>query len=289
MKRVDVHDTGRAEADDADGRLIYRQTLATRMTHWTWAVCLFFLLLSGLQIFNAHPALYIGDQSGFSFDNKVLAITAEGPRSDPKGIATVLGHRFDTTAVLGISNQSGAPTVRAFPAWATLPSSQDLATGRVVHFFFAWLLVLTLLIWLVASVVSGHLRRDILPGARDFRRLPRDILDHLLFRFHHSDSYNALQRFAYAGVLLVMLPMMVLTGLSMSPGMNAFAPWLVELLGGRQTARTIHFVIMALLVVFFLVHILMVLAAGPLNEMRSMITGWYRTGRAARRVPNKVG
>lgn len=265
--------------------LVYRQTLATRITHWTWALCLFFLLLSGLQIFNAHPTLYLGAQSGFEFNNSVLAIAGSNTDSIPKGTTTVFGRVFDTTGVFGISNENGRSAQRAFPAWATIPSQQDLATGRVVHFFFAWLLVFTLIAWIVASVANGHLRRDIVPSAKDIRRLPQDILNHLRLRFDSGSRYNVLQKLSYAGVLLVLLPLMILTGLCMSPGMNAFVPWLVDLFGGRQTARTIHFVVMTLLILFFAVHILMVLAAGPINEMRSMITGWYKSRRDLKLEP----
>ena len=102
-----------------------------------------------------------------------------------------------------------------------------------------------------------------------------DLVDHLRLRFAHERGYNTLQKLTYAGVLLVLFPTLIVTGLSMSPGMNAFAPWLVDLFG-RQTARTLHFGAMTLLVAFFIVHILMVFAAGPINEMRSMVTGWYR-------------
>jgi thiosulfate reductase cytochrome b subunit len=89
-------------------------------------------------------------------------------------------------------------------------------------------------------------------------------------------DYNVLQKLAYACVLFVLLPLMIATGLAMSPGANAMMPWLPEILGGRQTARTIHFIVMVLLVGFFVIHMLMILAAGPLNELRSIITGWYR-------------
>lgn len=261
----------------ADGDLVYRQTRWTRLTHWVWALSLFFLLLSGLQIFNAHPTLYIGQQSGFAFNNAVLTIGAEDTPTGPVGYTTILGHRFNTSGVLGLSGPADNPSGRAFPAWATIPSGQDLATGRLVHFFFAWLLSGTLLVWLAASLVNGHLRRDLAPGTEDLRRLPRDISDHARLKFHHSRDYNTLQKLAYGGVLFVLLPLMILTGLAMSPSMNAAVPFLADLLGGRQTARTIHFVTMLLIVTFFIVHMLMILAAGPINELRSIITGWYRT------------
>lgn len=260
----------------ADGPLVYRQSGWTRVTHWIWAISLFFLLLTGLQIFNSHPALYIGDQSGFQFDNHVLRIGAERTENGPRGYTDILGAKFDTTGVLGMSGTAERPRYVAFPGWATIPSFNDLATGRVIHFFFAWLLVGTLLVWLVASLFNGHFRQ-LVPTPRDIRRLPRDIADHARLKFHHVREYNTLQKLTYAIVLFVFFPLMILTGLAMSPGANALLPFLPEVFGGRQTARTIHFVVMLLLVAFFIVHIVMILAAGPINELRSIITGWYRT------------
>ncbi|MEQ1952948.1 cytochrome b/b6 domain-containing protein [Mesorhizobium sp. CN2-181] len=259
------------------GPLIYRQYFWTRASHWLWAVSLFFLLLSGLQIFNAHPALYLGDQSGFGFDNEVLSMRAENTATGPVGHTIILGHAFDTSGLLGLSWEDGQPMGRGFPAWATIPSYQDLATGRVVHFFFAWMLSATLMLWLLGSLINGHLRRDLLPSLSDLRNLPRDFADHVRLRFHHGRDYNTLQKFAYGGVLFLLLPLMIATGLAMSPTMNAAVPWLPEILGGRQTARTIHFLTMLLLVGFFIIHMLMILAAGPFNELRSIVTGWYRT------------
>lgn len=258
------------------GPLVYRQSIWTRLTHWVWAVCLFFLLLSGLQIFNAHPALYVGQQSGFEFDNAVLRIgqvnTAEGWR----GQTTIFGQSFDTTGVLGKSGPEERPVYTAFPGAVTIPSFRDLATGRVVHFFFGWIFVGTLFVWFLASFINGHLRRDILPKPSDVGGLPKDLADHVRFRFHHGRVYSPLQKLSYFAVFFILFPLIILTGLTMSPGMDAAWPWLLDVFGGRQTARTIHFVVMALLVVFFIVHIIMVLLAGPLNELRSMITGWYR-------------
>jgi thiosulfate reductase cytochrome b subunit len=265
--------------------LVYRQSAWTRVTHWLWAFSLFFLLLSGLQIFNARPNLYIGQQSGFGFDNAILSFSAANTDRGPKGYTTIFGRTFDTTGVLGLSGSGENLAARAFPSWATIPSYQDLATGRVVHFFFAWMLAATLLAWLVSSLVNGHIKRDLLPRGRDLRRLPRDIADHLRFRFHHRRDYNTLQKLSYAGVLFILLPLMILTGLTMSPAMDTAFPFLLDVFGGRQTARTIHFIGMALIVLFFVVHILMVLAAGPLNELRSIVTGWYRTDPSAKPVP----
>ncbi|TNC61956.1 cytochrome b/b6 domain-containing protein [Rubellimicrobium roseum] len=272
---MDIERTGR-------GPLVYRQNVWTRLTHWIWAVALFLLLLSGLQIFNAHPALYIGEQSGFAFDNAVLVIGAEPheagplePRGEPPppavGTVTLFGQRFEATGLLGWSGGEA----RAFPSWATIPSYQDLATGRVVHLFFAWVLVATLLLWLLASTLNGHLR-EVIPGWRDLRALSGDIADHARLRLHYRRRYSVLQKLSYFGVLFLLLPGMVLTGLCMSPSFNAAAPWLLDVFGGRQTARTLHFVEMVLLVLFVVVHILMALLAGPLNELRSIVTGWYR-------------
>lgn len=270
-------DAGIDAGEARERPLVYRQSAWTRATHWLWAASIFFLVMSGLSIFNAHPTLYIGAQSGFGFDNAILDIHAErAPDKRIIGVTEVLGHSFQTTGVLGASGDPAQPDIRAFPSWATIPSYYDLATGRVVHFFFAWLLVATLAVWFVSSILNGHFRRDIVPGARDLKNLPGDVADHVRLRFHHGRSYNVLQKLSYGGILVIVLPLIVLTGLTMSPGANAILPWLVDLFGGRQTARTIHFICMTLIVLFFVVHIVMVLAAGPLNELRSIVTGWYR-------------
>jgi len=266
-----------AKGPSAKGPLIYRQSGWTRLTHWFWAVSLFFLLLSGLQIFNALPQLYIGKESGFAYDNTIFQIGAERTPEGNRGFTQVFGFKFDTTGVLGLSGPPNNMRARAFPSWATITSYYDLGTARVVHFFFAWLLGGTLLIWLLAGLFNGHIRRDLVLRGRDFRNLPRDIIDHARLKFHHVREYNTLQKMAYGGVMFVLLPLMILTGFAMSPSMNAVIPFLTDAFGGRQTARTIHFIVMLLLIGFFLVHMLMILAAGPINELRSIITGWYRT------------
>jgi len=258
------------------GPLIYRHPTWTRIAHWFWAASLFFLLLTGLQIFNAHPALYPGDQSGFAYDNAFLRIGAQGNFADPRGYLELGGRRIDTTGLLGVSGPAESRDFLAFPSWSTIPSRYSLATARVIHFFFAWILVATLLVWLATTLLYRRLG-NLVPTLSDLARLPADIADHARLRFHHTRNYNVLQKLAYCGVLFVLLPVMIATGLAMSPAFDALAPWLPELFGGRQGARSVHFAAMALLVLFFVVHMAMILLAGPLNELRSIVTGWYRT------------
>lgn len=250
---------------------LYRQRAVTRLTHWIWAICLFFLLLTGLQIFNAYPKLDIGNESGRAYDNTIFEIGARQIGEEKRGFTKVLEWEFDTTGVLGVSSGDA----RAFPAMLTIPSDRDLATGRIIHFFFAWLLVGTLAVWLVASLGNGHFRQ-LWPSVRDFRALGADIISHVRLRFAHHSEYGALQKVTYAIVIFGLFPMMILTGLSMSPSFNAIAPWLLDVLGGRQTARSLHFMVMLALVGFFVVHILMVFLAGPVNGLRSMLSGWYQ-------------
>lgn len=255
--------------------LVYRHALVTRLTHWINVLAISFLILSGLQIFNAHPALYIGQAS--DFDAPVLSMTASRDASgEIVGRTMILGTTFDTTWVLGASSRAGRVEARGFPAWLTVPSYRDLATGRRWHFFFAWIFVINGMVYLVASLINRHLTRDLLPGWRDLRGIGRSILDHLRLRFPHGRDYNVLQKLTYLGLIFVVLPLIVLTGLTMSPAMNAAAPWLVELFGGRQTARTIHFICAAFVVLFILVHLAMVLVSGVGNNLRSIITGRYR-------------
>ncbi|MGB8817917.1 MAG: cytochrome b/b6 domain-containing protein [Rhizobiaceae bacterium] len=259
------------------GPLIYRQNRWTRFTHWTWAACLFFLLFSGLQIFNAHPTLYIGKESGFGYDNAVFSITAVEADGAAKGVTKVFGAEFNTTGLLGVSGPQDNRQFRAFPAALTIPSYYDLGTARVVHFFFAWLLVATLTVWAAAGLWNGHIRGDLTLSKTDLNSLLQDIKDHARLRFHHTGRYNVLQKLAYGGVLFLLFPAIILTGLAMSPSLNALVPFLADMLGGRQSARTIHFLAMLLLVGFVVIHMVMIVAAGPLNELRSIITGWYRT------------
>lgn len=218
--------------------IIHRHALVTRVTHWINVVCLTVLLMSGFQIFNAHPALYWGHK---------------GADADPFWLAFPHG----------------------LPHWATIPTHQDLAAGRLWHLFFAWLFVINGLIYLVTGLVTGHFRRDFVPTTPQWKGFGRTALDHLRLRFprgEESKEYNILQKFAYI-CILILLPLMLLTGLTMSPGVDSAIPALVDVFGGRQSARSLHFIFAWGILAFVAIHLIAILAAGPINEIRSMITG----------------
>jgi len=259
-------------------RLVYRHRWPVRVMHWVNAVCLLVLLGSGLQIFNAHPSLYWGNRSD---PGKALLSLRGGENAagEVRGMTTIGGRTFDTTGVLGASKVDGKWAARGFPAWATIPGPGWLAMGRRWHFFFAWLFVLNGVAYVGWALVSRHLSRDLVPDRRDWRGLGRSIVDHLRFRHAEGEEalrYNVLQRLAYLIAIFVFGGGIVLMGLLMSPRMDAVLGALVEAVGGRQSARTIHFVIAMGFVAFVIVHVVEVLISGPLNQLRGMITGWYR-------------
>ena len=260
----------------ATERWYRRHSALMRVTHWINVVCFTLLLMSGLQIFDAHPALYVGDIS--DFDHPTVSVVARQTENGLVGETTILGHSFDTTGVLGLSNEDGQISQRAFPSWITIPSYLDLATGRRWHFFFAWLLVLNGLIYFAWGCASRHFGRDLLPTRAELGHIGREVLEHLRLRFPRGEAarrYNVLQQLAYLVVVFVPFPLMILTGLTMSPGVDSAVPQLLTLFGGRQTARLIHFLAASGLVLFVVVHLVLVLVSGVWNNLRSMVTGRY--------------
>ena len=259
-------------------KLVHRHALTTRITHWINALCVTVLLMSGLQIFLAHPALYWG-QYGSDADRPAFEIGAEMADGAERGFVRLGSRAIDTTGALGlVPGADGELTERAFPRWATIPGWRSLTLGRRWHFFFAWLFVANLTAYYLFGLINKHLRRDLAPTRDQLR--PRailaDIVDHLRLKFPKGEAalhYNPLQKLAYLGVIGVLLPIMILTGLTMSPGVDAILPWLVDLFGGRQSARTVHFIAASLLLLFVAVHLAMVVLAGPINGVRAMITG----------------
>jgi thiosulfate reductase cytochrome b subunit len=260
-------------------RRVYRHRLPVRVMHWINVVCLCVLLMSGLNIFNAHPALYWGHESTFA--SPWISFGARNTPTGPVGYVRIGGTEFDTTGVLGLS-PTGAerrPTARAFPSWATIPGWYSLAMARHWHFFFAWLFVVNGIAYLLYTIVSRHLTRDLIPTRDELRNIGRSIVDHLKLRHPTGDAatrYNVLQSLTYLIVIFGLLPLVVVAGLAMSPRLDTvFTGW-VDLLGGRQSARTLHFLAAFGLLLFVVVHVAEVFIAGVWNEMRSMITGWYR-------------
>ncbi len=256
----------------------YRHKTWVRIAHWLNALCLAILLMSGLGIFNAHPALYWGN--GSNFDHPILSFTAttDDTGAVTKGWTWLFEKPHDTTGLFGASRQDGTLTARGFPDWATLPGPQWLAMARQWHFAFAWILAINGVLFLLYAVWSGHARRDLAPTGRDISHLPREIWDHVRLKFPHGETarrYNGLQKLAYCFVLFILGPLIVATGLTMSPTMDAAFPILPWIFGGRQSARTIHFFCAFSFLGFFLVHIAMVVLSGTWNNLRSMVTGWY--------------
>ncbi len=266
------------------GRLVVRHSALVRVCHWVNAVCFVVLLMSGLQIFNASPLLTWGQTT--NFERPFFSLSARhNDNGDPTaGVTTIFGHAFDTTGVLGASRgDDGSLEEHGFPSWATLPPYQDLAMGRRWHFFFAWILVLNGLVYFANLLFSRHIR-DLWPSLKDLRAIPHAILEHLRLRFPSGDEalqYNVLQKLAYLSVVIA-FPVLILAGLTMSPAVDAAFPWLLTLFHGRQAARAVHFLLAAYLVLFLIVHLVMVVLSGPINNMRSMITGRYRIKEAPR-------
>ena len=245
---MDVTRTAPAPAELTDGADrpsgVIRHRLSTRLWHWLNAVVIIVMLMSGMMIFNAHPRLYWG-QYGANFDPAWLEL------------------------------KSG------FPGWATIPSSYDLAGARRWHLAFAWVLGISSLVYLLIALFNGHLRRDLIPRAREVApsHLWQDFKDHARLRFPTGEAaarYNILQKLSYGAVILLLIPALILSGLTMSPAMDAAWPWLIDLFQGRQSARSIHFICAMALLAFIIVHLLMVMLAGPINEIGSMITGRIR-------------
>ncbi|MEO7252184.1 MAG: cytochrome b/b6 domain-containing protein, partial [Arenimonas sp.] len=242
----------------AEIKTIYRHRLPVRVMHWINVLCLFVLLMSGLQIFNAHPALYWGMASNFTAP--ALALSAKpGGDGQLRGETQIGRIRFASTGVFGASNNmKGERVRRGFPAWATIPGPRNLAEGRRWHFFFAWLFVINGMVFWLWSWRARHLSQDLAPTGEELRGIGQSIREHLRFKHPTGEAatrYNVLQKLAYLLVIFVFGPGIVLMGLAMSPHLDSVLGWMVDLVGGRQSARTIHFIIAIAFVAFIAVHV----------------------------------
>lgn len=215
-----------------------KHALVTRLWHWINLLCVVILFMSGLNISNAHPRLYWGEW-GFARADAWLIV----PR---------------------------------FPDWITIPGYYSLAEARDWHIVMAWPFAVMLLVMWLAMLLNGHFKRDLVTTSAEWKPAAvwNDIVQHLKFNFEHEGTkFNFLQKLAYGLVLGVFLPMMVFTGMAISPGSESFFGWFVDLVGGRQSARSLHFIFAFAIAGFFIVHVLLVIAHKPLQQLRDMITG----------------
>ena len=271
----------------APGSYLYpRHNLAIRVMHWVNVLSVVVLLMSGLQIFNAHPMLYWG-KSSYTGNPAILSLAAKQDAAGAvTGVTGVFGQEFDTTGFLGASrNAQGELVARGFPSWLTIPDNSWLSMARLWHFFFVWLFVINGLAYVAYSLWSRHLSRDLAPTSADWRSIGRSIKDHLRFRHPRGEAskrYNVLQKLAYLSIIFGVLPLIILMGLGMSPWIDSIFPGWVDFFGGRQSVRTLHFLAAAALVAFAFIHVFEVIVTGLWNNLRSMITGRYRVDQEPR-------
>jgi thiosulfate reductase cytochrome b subunit len=223
-----------------------RHSLLVRLTHWITTLCFFALLVTGAELVISHPRFYWGE-TGNDLTTPLFKIHIPSSRRlVPSGYGYVL------------PDQNG---------WS-----------RYLHFQSAWIAVLTGLLYVLSFFFTAHLRKDLLPVKSDFslRALWTAIAKNLRFRrppAAEAWSYNLLQRLAYLFVIFILFPLVIWTGLAMSPAFVSAFPFTVNLLGGQQSARTLHFFVSLALVLFLLVHVAMVFLAGFWSRTRAMITG----------------
>jgi thiosulfate reductase cytochrome b subunit len=234
-----------------------------RLAHWLLAASVLTLAFSGVVILMAHPRLYWGDAGNDLTKALIELPISPNWRHDGWGPATTF-----------FTGPHGPVMTRI----RTYDPFNDNAWARSLHFLMAWLFVATLTAYAVMGLITGHLRRDLVPHGAELapRMIWRDVQEHLSLKIRPTvggPPYNVLQKAAYAGVIIVALPMMILTGLSMSPAFGAAWHWLPALFGGSQSARTLHFVFLCLLLLFVAVHLVMVALSGPVRQLRAMTFG----------------
>lgn len=239
--------TGEAPATPARAaQELKRHSAVVRLTHWLTTLAFLALLISGGEIVLSHPRFYWGEAGNVNMKPWLNLHLPSSRDTVPTGYGYVL------------PDQNG---------WS-----------RYLHFQAAWLAVATGLIYLLVGLFSGHFRRNLVPAGSDlsFKGIFDSFICHLRFerpKPGEAWSYNVLQRLSYLLVIFVLFPLMIWTGLAMSFGFDAAFPLTVRVLGGHQTARSLHFIVTILLVLFLLVHVVMVFVAGFRNRMRAMITG----------------
>ena len=238
-----------------------RHPVWVRWTHWVAASSILALGVTGFVILMAHPRLYWG-QAGNDLTPAILELPISRNYQHDGWVAKT-----------PFFERAGAP----ISASRTFPTFNKNNWGRSLHFLAGWLLVVTGVAYLAMGVITGHLRRRVVPGGADLTpaQVAEDLRRHVRFavRRNAGSPYGTLQKWAYSTVLFVLLPLAVLTGVTMSPAVTASVPLLLTIFGGHQSARTIHFVVWAALTGFLVVHLLMVVATGFGRQMRAMTIG----------------
>ncbi|OYY91560.1 MAG: hypothetical protein B7Y45_03105 [Sphingomonas sp. 28-66-16] len=248
-----------SEVEEAMGMSRHRPWV--RLTHWLIALSVVVLIFSGVTILMAHPRLYWGN-AGNGLITPLLEIPL-GPNSH----ATAWSPR---TPFFGVGGPDTADRLAE-------PWNQN-GWARSLHFLAAWLFLVGLLSYLSIGLLTDHARRVLMPQRRELRRenLWRDIRAHLHLPMPAAKPgppYSILQKLAYSGVAFVALPLMFLTGISMSPAITASYPLLPDIFGGTQSARTIHFFTFSFVALFLLVHLVMIVLTGPARQLRAMVRG----------------
>jgi thiosulfate reductase cytochrome b subunit len=198
--------------------------------------------MSGLQIFNAHPHLYWGHRSDPG--TALLSISSSEAPGDERGYVELFGQRIETTGLLGVQHTDTGTVHQAFPGWLTIPSYFWLAGGRHWHFFFGWIFFFNGMLYVIYNLLNGHMRKFFLTPC-DAAKIPAMALYYLRLRKDSPQvgAYNPMQKMAYTGVFLLLTPVIMLSGMAMSPQLNQAFNWLPAMFGGRQAARTIHFLL----------------------------------------------
>uniref|UniRef100_UPI0035CA4167 cytochrome b/b6 domain-containing protein n=1 Tax=uncultured Sphingomonas sp. TaxID=158754 RepID=UPI0035CA4167 len=224
------------------GRVLFRHRLTTRIWHWLNVVTIFIMIGSGLTILNAHPHLYWGEYGA----------NADHPWFNPPHA----------------------------PSYLTIPAGYNLAIARRWHLLFALVFGFGLLFFMVASLINRHFQKDLRIRLKELApaHLWFDLKEHLAFRFHdpkRPGAFNIFQKLSYALTIFGLIPAMIVSGLALSPAMTAAWPWLLAVVGGRASARSVHFLAASGLVIFIIVHLVLVILAGAWPEVKSMLTGWW--------------
>ncbi len=266
-----------AVTKNSGAKILIRHPWPVRAWHWINALAVTLSLMTGLLIFNIHPRLYWGED-GHAGMPAILSLSASDASAKTPHFDLQIGsHHWDVTGLMGLIDIEGSDQ---YTLIAAPPKDFQFGATRIWHFAAAWLLVTAWLIYGLYLVLTGRFARVLWPTREDrtFRNFKHELKQHVLLkraRGAAAERYNLLQKFSYVVVVTILMPILILSGLTQSNSVTAVFPHLFTLFGGRQSARSIHFLVAVLLLGFILIHVLQIFVAGFFNSMRSIITGRY--------------